>query len=128
MTNKKALDILFSGPVGYTLNEYNEASNVIYKSLEHLEMLNNVWHKNEPMESVDINANNLQELYDFNNKLIQENEKLKKALAEACKMLSWDCPCGQDLIDDLDCENRCQPDIDYSECWMKYFIKEVLCE
>jgi histidinol-phosphate/aromatic aminotransferase/cobyric acid decarboxylase-like protein len=48
-------------------------------NLERLETLNNVWHKNEPTESVDINANNLQELYDFNNKLIQENEKLKKA-------------------------------------------------
>lgn len=58
--------------------------------------------------------------------LLDENEKLKKALEKACKILSWDCPCGQDLIDDLDCENRCQPDIDYSECWMKYFIKEVL--
>lgn len=60
--------------------------------------------------------------------LEQENEKLKKALEKACKILSWDCPCGQDLIDDLDCENRCQPDIDYAECWKKYFLKEVLGE
>lgn len=58
--------------------------------------------------------------------LYKENEKLKKALDNACKILSWDCPCSQDLIDDLDCENRCQPDIDYSECWKKYFLKEVL--
>jgi hypothetical protein len=55
-----------------------------------------------------------------------ENEcfALEKALDESCKILSWDCPCGQDLIDDLDCENRCQPDIDYAECWKKYFLRE----
>ena len=58
--------------------------------------------------------------------LEQQNEKLEKAFKLACKRLDWDCPCGQDLIDDLDCENRCQPDIDYSECWVKYFLKEVL--
>lgn len=57
---------------------------------------------------------------------ISEYAKLKKALEKACKILSWDCPCCQDLIDDLDCENRCQPDIDYAECWKKYFLKEVL--
>jgi hypothetical protein len=27
------------------------------------------------------------------------------------------------LIDDLDCENRCTPDIDYSECWAKYLLR-----
>lgn len=60
--------------------------------------------------------------------LEKENEKLKKALKMACERLSCDCPCSQDLIDDLDCENRCQPDIDYAECWKKYFLKEVLGE
>lgn len=58
--------------------------------------------------------------------LRQENEKLKKALELACKRLDWDCPCRQNLIDDLDCENRCTPDIDYGECWKKYFLKKVL--
>ena len=48
--------------------------------LERLEVLNNVWHNNEPMESVDINGEHLQELYDYISKINQENEKLKKVV------------------------------------------------
>lgn len=58
--------------------------------------------------------------------LLQDHLLVLDGLEEACKILSWDCPCSQDLIDDLDCENRCTPDIDYSECWAKYLLKEVL--
>ena len=105
---------------------FQEYCDDILQDLERLEALNNVWHENEPMESVDINAKHLKELYNFNVMLMQQNEKLKKTLEKACKILSWDCPCSQDLTDDLDCENRCQPDIDYAECWKKYFLKEVV--
>lgn len=50
------------------------------QALDRLEALNEVLHNNEPMESVDINANHLQELYDFIDNLIKENEKLKKVI------------------------------------------------
>lgn len=87
MNSKKALDILFSGPVGYTLNEYNEASNVIYKSLERLEALKkeNIELQLQleqledsakiRMQQVDKYATTLKEKY---LDLQQENEKLKK--------------------------------------------------
>lgn len=60
--------------------------------------------------------------------LYDENQKLKKALDKACKMLDWDCPVSQDLIADLDCENRCSTDFEECcrECWKIYFLKEVL--
>lgn len=117
MTSKEALEKLYDG------YQYGMAGRSFYdlikQDLERLEMLESNSDK-VIKDSVKLINKNLE--------LQQENEKLKKALDEACKMLSWDCPCGQDLIDDLDCENRCQPDIDYSECWVKYFIKEVLGE
>ena len=42
--------------------------------------INDVWHKNEVMESVDINGNHLQELYDFIHSSLEESTKLKKAI------------------------------------------------
>lgn len=39
--------------------------------------------------------------------------KLEKALDKACERLDYDCPVGINLIDDLDCENK---------CWKKYFL------
>lgn len=50
----------------------------IKQDLERLEEINKVWNDNEPMESVDINDEHLQELYDYINKLEKENEKLKQ--------------------------------------------------
>lgn len=50
----------------------------INQDLERLEKINEVWHDNEPMESVDINDEHLQELYDYINKLEKENEQLKE--------------------------------------------------
>lgn len=57
-----------------------------------------------------------------------ENEKYKKALDKACKMLDWECPVYQDLIADLDCENRCSADFEEccKECWKIYFLKELV--
>ena len=56
-------------------------------------------------------------------------EKLEKAFDKACESLDWDCPEGQNLIDDFidyfDCENCKNTE---KECWKKYFLKEVLEE
>ena len=56
-------------------------------------------------------------------------EKLEKAFDKACERLDWDCPEGQNLIDDFidyfDCENCKNTE---KECWKKYFLKEVLEE
>lgn len=58
--------------------------------------------------------------------IINENAKLKQALDKACERLEYyidNCPCGEELIEDLDCDecdNNCK------ECWKKYFMKEVL--
>ena len=54
-------------------------------------------------------------------------EKLEKAFDKACESLDWDCPEGQNLIDDFidyfDCENCKNTE---KECWKKYFLKEVI--
>lgn len=58
--------------------------------------------------------------------LVQENTKLKQALDKACERLDYSCPVEEELINDLDCEN-CESDC--KECWVKFFLKEVLdCE
>ena len=82
MTSKEALQEM----LGLTKTHYdywlkaNDYYELIKKDLDRLEKINEVWHKNEPMESVDINGNHLQELYDFIHRLCEENEKLKKAI------------------------------------------------
>ena len=82
MTSKEALKEM----LGLTKTHYdywlkaNDYYELIKKDLERLEKINEVWHKNEPMESVDINGNHLQEVYDFIHRLCEENEKLKKAI------------------------------------------------
>ena len=60
--------------------------------------------------------------------LLIRNQKLEKALDKACEMLNWECPVSQNLIDDLDCENRCSDDFQEccKECWKLYFLKEAL--
>ena len=65
----------------------NVACRTIKQDLERLEEINKVWHKNEVMESVDINAKHLQELYDYISKVNQENEKLKKAIENEIELL-----------------------------------------
>ena len=53
---------------------------LIRHDLDRLEEINNVWHKNEVMESVDINGNHLQEVYDFIHNLLEESTKFKKVI------------------------------------------------
>lgn len=114
---------------------------LIKKDLELLKEINKVWHDNEPMESVDINGEHLQELYDYINKLVKENQELlvntnlaqgialkyKKALDKACEKfdfiyhclldaindLDYVCPITLNFIDELERENK---------CWKKYFL------
>ena len=58
---------------------------------------------------------------------LERLEKLEKAFDKACESLDWDCPEGQNLIDDFidyfDCENCKNTE---KECWKKYFLKEVI--
>ena len=85
MTSKESLEI-----IELILNNHsnmlevndkrNECLNVIKKDLERLEEINKVWHENEVMESVDINAKHLQELYEYIIYANKQNEKLKKAI------------------------------------------------
>lgn len=123
MTSKEALREIITATLKYlpdsVIEKNSKLSNIVLQDLEHLETLERNSNK-VIMDSIKVINRNLE--------LQAENEKLKKALEKACKILSWDCPCCQDLIDDLDCENRCQPDIDYAECWKKYFLREVLGE
>lgn len=88
MTSKEALKRLYYDAIDSIidkeidckyLEEIEKDYMCVNKYLTKLEEINNVWHKNETMESVDINGNHLQELYDFIHKLCEENEKLKKA-------------------------------------------------
>lgn len=87
MTSKEALEIIraYHNQIsllckGKLNNKIINAENQIEKDLDRLEEINNVWHKNEVMESVDINGNHLQEVYDFINSLLEENTKLKKVI------------------------------------------------
>lgn len=129
MTSKEALEIIIfrltSHEEDLELRETDKkVIEIIKQDLERLEALKkeNVELRQEVSALEDYS-------YDVDCEkefLIKENEKLKKALEKACKILSWDCPCDQDLINDLDCEDRCQPNIDCTECWKKYFLKEVV--
>jgi hypothetical protein len=135
MTSKEALDKICKVKIyqkeasayDYLGKEiYKEEIEIIKQDLERLEVL-----EQENQEYFEIIC---KQAYLLNNKhidkpiiekLIQENEKLKKALELACERLSWDCPVAQDLIDDLDCEKTCG-DCNMKECWVKYFMKKVL--
>ena len=74
----------------------------------------------------------VKDTYDTSQEIIadlkDEKQKLKKALDKACKTLDWNCPVAQNLIADLDCENRCSADFVECcrECWKIYFLKEEL--
>ena len=78
--------------------------------------------KHNVMESQSFGDDLIQGILALNKRVIERNKRLLKALDKACERLDWDCPVGQNLIDDLDCENC---DIDKEkECWKKYFLKE----
>lgn len=55
--------------------------------------LQKVYFKNEPMESADLNARKLQELYDFNNKLIDKETPKKPYFLNygGYKIGNWKC-------------------------------------
>ena len=53
--------------------------------------------------------------------VLEENEKLEKALDKACEMIAICPPIDVDVETCEKVENECK------ECWKKYFLKEVLC-
>ena len=73
------------------LEELEEAHKKLFleycKYKKRFEELNEVWHKNEPMECVDLNADHLQEEYDFIKRLCEENESLKRARDKLIKIV-----------------------------------------
>lgn len=71
--------------------------------------IQDVYFKNVPMESADLNARKLQELYNLVNEVIEENQKLKdkatpmkpiiRGLSGAIHTYVHTCPvCGKELI------------------------------
>lgn len=70
--------------------EIVENYEIIKQDLERLKKMNEVWHKNEPMEAVDINAIHLQELYDFIKHLVEENIELRKKIENIKKLPNCD--------------------------------------
>lgn len=81
MTPKEALQMIQDNLTPRVLGIFPVEFHIVKEALDRLKEINEVWHENEPMESVDINGKHLQELYDFINKLTEENEKYKKVIA-----------------------------------------------
>ena len=102
MTPKEALDELcdLATPNGDCLNYVIGLSGIILKALDRLEGINKVWHENEPMESVDINGNHLQEKYDLLNDLYNHLDTFILAFNSL-----WRCCNSKDVLTDLDEEN-----------------------
>lgn len=71
------------------------------KLKERLEALNEVWHKYEPTESVDINAEHLQELYEYIIYANKENEKLKNENKILSQNVKDTYDSSQDIIYEL---------------------------
>lgn len=136
MTSKEALENLYeytdyNDYSNKTLNIVNESFEKIEKDLNRLEEINEVWHKNETMESVDINGNHLQEVYDFIHRLCKENNKLKKAIEILKKVLDLRVDAYNDadyrfvisvagLYEDASCSFECISSEQYE------LLKEVL--
>ena len=94
----------------------------IKQDLERLERLEK---ENQELKET---INDLQKDYDALDfeqvELYAENTKLKQALDKSCERFSYyTCPVSEELIEDLDCKN-CKDN--YKECWVKFFLKEVL--
>lgn len=60
------------------------------QDLERLKKMNEVWHKHEVTESVDINENHLEELYSFITHLVEENIELRKKIENIKKLPNCD--------------------------------------
>ena len=103
-------------------DDINEALDTIKQDLERLEQLekeNEILNKALDIAKVDYTTARI----NLDNASARIKD-LEKALDKACEMLNWDCPVSQDVIDDLDCENRCSSDFDETckECWKMYFL------
>lgn len=100
---------------------YKEEINTIKQDLERLEEINKVWLQNEPMESVDFKAYQLQILYDYINVKEKENQELKdksKVLEQSVKD-TYDT--SQEIIADLKEEKERWRKL--CLCWRKAYIE-----
>lgn len=73
---------------------------------------NNSWSTKYIMSSDSKNATTILNLIEIQNKMIE-------LMAEELKEITGSCPL--DIFDyDLDCENKCEQEID-GKCWAEYF-------
>lgn len=85
---QEALDDIMCDSYNCIENNYEDSFRQCYKKqfatlqelINNYNAIQDVYFKNEPPESADLNARKLQELYDFDKKLIKENQKLKAAI------------------------------------------------
>lgn len=125
MTGKEALKNFIKTLCEYETDTNNKES--VYPCwyriiLEDLERLEKVEKENQKLKNTILSL----ELDTCIPELRKENTKLKQALDKACERLEYyidNCPCGEELIEDLDCD---ECDSNCKECWKKYFMKEVL--
>lgn len=101
-------------------DEFEILEEAVDKSVKYDE-LQKVYFNNEPMESADLNAVKLQELYDFNHKLI-DKETPKRVIKFTSEITNseeaysfYTCPkCRMLLSNDVYCP-KCGQRIDWSE-------------
>ena len=110
MTNKEKLDKLLDLQTSLGLNSpsclcqsplYKEIYEELIQKLECLEEVNKVWHKNEPLESVDFRPYYLQILYDYINVKEKEIETLKNENQILTQNVKDTYDSSQDIIYEL---------------------------
>ena len=55
-----------------------------------------------------------------------EITRLESALRRACEFIADYGSCPYEHFSDMEgyCENHCTDDVDYAECWRRYFMRE----
>ena len=114
-------------------DHYDESEiNILQKLVDKYNAIQEVYFKNVPMESADLNARKLQELYDFNSELIKENKKLKELVDDkktpmkvlnkhkeycfpSAYRLSGICPNCKKHVDESKYCSRCGLKLDWSD-------------
>lgn len=94
MKSKEALKRIYNDATALYIDECEEDLkqvekdyNIIKQDLDRLKKLNEVWHKNEPMESVDINANHLQDTYEVLSFYLNRCEILENNIKKLFKVI-----------------------------------------
>lgn len=84
LTNLKTYIVDYDDEFGediYLYESYKEEFDLLQELVDKYNAIQEVYFKNEPMESSDLNARKLQELYNFDSELIKANKKLKDIIA-----------------------------------------------